>query len=133
MKFEGEYLYDIKNGKGIEYNDEGKLIFKGEYLNDNEWKGKKYEYEYDSENNCDVLEGEYEYLFGDKNGKAIKYFKDGKIRFKGEYLNGEKWNGKEYNPYGELVNEIKNGKGNGKEFNFYGDERVKTNLFSIFY
>ena len=36
--FEGEYLNGKRNGKGKEYNSEGKLIFEGEYLN-----GKKTE------------------------------------------------------------------------------------------
>ena len=31
--FEGEYLNGKRNGKGKEYNKEGKLIFEGEYLN----------------------------------------------------------------------------------------------------
>ena len=45
-----------------------------------------------------------------KNGKAIKYFEDGKIKFEGEYLNNSKWNGKGYNTNGDLIYEIKNGK-----------------------
>jgi len=36
---EGEYLKGEKNGKGKEYNKEGKLIFEGEYIN--KWKRKK--------------------------------------------------------------------------------------------
>ena len=31
--FEGQYLYGVRNGKGKEYNSDGKLIFEGEYLN----------------------------------------------------------------------------------------------------
>ena len=30
----------------------------------------------------------------EKNGKAREYYDDGKLLFEGEYLNGEKWNGK---------------------------------------
>ena len=35
MKYEGEYLNGKrkKNGKGKQYNDNGKLLFEGEYLN----------------------------------------------------------------------------------------------------
>ena len=33
LKFEGEYVDDLKNGKGKEYNYNGKLIFEGEYFN----------------------------------------------------------------------------------------------------
>ena len=36
--FEGEYLNGEKNGKGIEYED-GKYIFYGEYLNGKHWNG----------------------------------------------------------------------------------------------
>ena len=31
--FEGEYLNGERNGKGKEYDNDGKLIFEGEYLN----------------------------------------------------------------------------------------------------
>ena len=52
--FEGEYLGDIKCGKGIEYNDKGDIVFEGEYLNKiKNGKGKLY----DREEN--VYEGEY--------------------------------------------------------------------------
>ena len=33
MIFEGEYLNKLKNGKGKEYYDNGRLKFEGEYLN----------------------------------------------------------------------------------------------------
>ena len=29
--------------KGKEYDEDGNLIFEGEYLNDNQWKSKKYD------------------------------------------------------------------------------------------
>ena len=51
------------NGKGKEYDDEGELIFEGEYYNGKRWNGKGNEY--------------------DDNGELI---------FEGEYLNGEKQN-----------------------------------------
>ena len=62
---------------------------------------------------------------GKKNGKAIEYFKGGKTRFEGEYLNNRKWNGKGYNANGEVIYEIKNGKGDIKEFDFNGNEKIK--------
>ena len=43
MEFEGEYLKGKRNGKGIEYHDNGKVEFEGEYLNGKEWKGKGYD------------------------------------------------------------------------------------------
>ena len=42
----------------------------------------------------DILRFEGEYLNGEKNGKAKKYYYDGKLMFEGEYLNGKIWNGK---------------------------------------
>ena len=41
--FEGEYLNEERNGKGKEYNKKGKLEFEGEYLNEErDGKGKEY-------------------------------------------------------------------------------------------
>ena len=37
--FEGEYINGEKNGKGRKYM-RGNLIFEGEFLNDEYWKGK---------------------------------------------------------------------------------------------
>ena len=99
LEYEGEYLYNKKwNGKGYdeqyniiyelikgtgkikEYNDNGKLIFEGEYLN------------------------------GEKNGKGKEYYDNGKLKFDGEYLKGKQWNGKLYDPENINIYEIKNGK-----------------------
>ena len=44
MIFEGEYLNGKRNGKGKEYNDEGKLIFEGEFSNGKRWNGIGEEY-----------------------------------------------------------------------------------------
>ena len=33
LKFEGEYLFGKRNGKGKEYDINGKLIYEGEYIN----------------------------------------------------------------------------------------------------
>ena len=84
LEYEGEYLnnkkwngkgYDLEKGKIIykinkgdgkikEYNDDGKLIFDGEYLNGKRnGKGK----EYDNEGNL-IFEGEY--LIGKRNEKG---------------------------------------------------------------
>ena len=104
--FEGNYLYNEKNGKGKLYNEFGKIIYEGEYLFNKKWKGKEYIYFSDRK---DILKAEYEIFNKKRNGKAIKYFKNGKIKFEGEYLNDRKWNGKRYDPFGEIVYEIKNG------------------------
>ena len=42
--FEGSYVNGKRNGKGKEYDDDGKLIFEGEYLNGKRWIGKGKEY-----------------------------------------------------------------------------------------
>jgi len=59
----GKIIYELKNGNGKvkEYNDDGDLIFKGEYLN------------------------------GQRNGKGKEYdTNSGKLIFEGEYLNGKR-------------------------------------------
>ena len=62
------------------------------------------------------------YYLEKKNGKSIKYFKGGKRRFEGEYLNGKKWRGKGYAPNGKLLYEIIDGKGLiTKKYDFYGN------------
>ena len=40
IKFEGEYLDGKRNGKGKEYDYDGKLEFEGEFKNDKIWNGK---------------------------------------------------------------------------------------------
>jgi len=41
-----------------------------------------------------------EYEIKDGKGNIKEYDDFGKLKFEGEYLNGKKWNGKEYNNYG---------------------------------
>ena len=49
------------------------------------------------------LKFEGEYLLGERHGKGKEY-KNGKLRFEGEYLNGKRnGKGKEYNDKGELI------------------------------
>jgi len=55
-------------------------------------------------------------LEGKRNGKGKEYYDNGKIKFEGEYLNGEKWNGKGFNYYGDMAFEIIDGKGNIREY-----------------
>ena len=42
MKFEGEFINGERNGKGKEYDYDGKLEFDGEYLNGKRWNRKGY-------------------------------------------------------------------------------------------
>ena len=90
--FEGEYLNGIKNGKGKQYDGFGNLLFEGEYLEGKRWNGK----------------GKDDGIFSHKN-EII------------EYLNGEKI----YN------------KNNNVNFNFSNgvvkiEQKNKNNLFSFF-
>ena len=109
LMFEGEYLNGKRNGKGKEYDWNGKLIFEGEYLNgkrhgkgeefsefsfDDEYLNKK-KYRKEKKICRSFFEGEFSN--GLRNGKVEEYI-DGKLRFKDEYLNGKRWNG-EVNEY----------------------------------
>ena len=104
LTFEGEYLNGKRNGKGKEYDDNGRLIFEGEYLNGKR-NGKRKEYLWNGK-----LGFEGEQLNGNKNKKGKQYFGSSKLRFDGEYLNGKKWNGKTYD-YNNKDYEVKNGNG----------------------
>ena len=120
--FEGYYSNGKRNGKGIEFNEKGKLIFEGEYLNGKKWKGTEKIYDQDTGKlifQCQYLNGimdgeaeEYDKFNGDllfkgnylkekRNGKGIEYKftpRGNKIKiFEGEYINGERKKGKEYN------------------------------------
>jgi len=85
--FEGEYIDGLKNGKGKEFYNNGKLLFEGEYINEL------------------------------RNGKGKEYDKDGKIIIDGEYSNGCGWNVKEYDKNNNIINVIKEGKGYIKYYN----------------
>ena len=88
--FEGEYLNGEENGKGKEYNEiNGKIEFEGEYLKGKKWEGKIIKYFDNGEKN---FEGNY--INGSINGIVREWDKNGKCIFDGEYLNGKKWNSK---------------------------------------
>ena len=65
-----------------------------------------------------IFEGEY--IKGERNGKGKEFYNNHNLRYKGEYLNGKKWNGEGYNIKGNMEYKIKDGKGNIKEFNYNG-------------
>ena len=70
------FILDVKKGKE---NKNGKLVYKGEYVNGKkDGKGKEY-YE-------DELIFEGEYIKGERNGKGKQYFFD-ELIFEGEYYN----------------------------------------------
>ena len=60
-----------------------------------------------------IFEGEYSNEV--RNGKGKEYYLNGNLKFEGEYFNGKKWNGKGYDKYGNIIYELKDGKGFGKE------------------
>ena len=112
--FEGEYSNGKRNGKGIEYYNNGKKKFEGEYLNGKRHgRGKEYDYNGDTK-----FEGEY------LNGKRWKAKLDiyGNKRQKIgelEYVNGKIWNLVEYDYNNKIISEIKEGRGYRKFF--FGD------------
>ncbi len=63
----------------------------------------------------DIMTGKNNFEFKEGNGKGKEYYSDDKLRFEGEYLNGERSNGKGYNPEGKLIQKLK--KELGKEKN----------------
>ena len=174
LRYEGQFKYGEANGKGKEYDFDGKLIFEGEFLNGKRWNGYGFDWssgfrgEYlngkewngifnEDEDNlkCELNNGkglvkikdfnrtkfEFEYLNGEKNGKARECDRDGNLVFDGEYLNEEKWkgkikkyyknkklkfeydivngliwDGKEYDENGAIICELNNGNGKVKEY-----------------
>ena len=121
-----KYFIGDKNGKVKEYNNDDYLIYEGDYKNgERNGEGKEYYY------NILIFEGEYK--DGKRNGKATKYYykeffmanarkrppnsniikNDDCIEYKfvGEYLNGKKWNGKEYDKNNKIIYELNYGKG----------------------
>ena len=116
--FSSKLICETKEGEGIikEFNNFGKLIFEGKYLNGvrNE-KGKEYDY-YGS------IKFEGMYLNGKKNGKGKEYYSLNKIKFEGEYLNDQRnGKGKEYSVNGVLIfeGEFSKGEKNGKGKDYY--------------
>ena len=57
--YEGEFSNEQKNGKGKEYDDNGRLIYEGEFLNDV------------------------------RHRRGKEYFNDGKLKYEGEFSNGK--------------------------------------------
>ena len=82
LEYEGDYLYYTKwNGKG--YDENGNITY---VLKNGSGKIK----DYNDDGNL-IYEGEY--LDGKKNGKGKEYDDNNQLIFYGEYLNGERWNG----------------------------------------
>ena len=70
-----------------------------------------------------LFEGEY--LNGEKNGKGKEYNHHGDLLFEGEYLNGKEYNGKRYDPDGNMIYELKEGNGYVKLYDVDGQLRFE--------
>ena len=72
MKFEGEYLNGLRNGKGKEYDiNSGKLTFEGEYFEGKKWNGYEKEYYIDGGDFSQHLSYEGQVING-KRGPNLK-------------------------------------------------------------
>ena len=90
LEFEGEYLNGERNGKGKEYIID-ELKFEGEYSKGKRnGKGKEYNF------NDGTLIFEGEYLNGIRNGKGKEYYRNGQLKFEGEYFYDKRIKGKLY-------------------------------------
>ena len=99
----GNLICEINNieGKGKEFYGIGELMFEGEYSNgERNGKGKEYYY-----GNRLLFEGEY--LNGKRNGKGKLYNIFGQIIFEGKYLNDKQWEGIGYDPFNNIMYELK--------------------------
>ena len=117
----GKYFIGEKNGTGKEfdlYNDQ--CIFEGDYsYGKRAGYGKEYFYDkYDEK----ILVYEGNYLFGKRNGKGTEYYSSGKPSFKGIYVSGMKYIGEGYNTKGNIIYELKDGKGHIIELDFDGND-----------
>ena len=118
--FEGEFK-DNKRYKGKEFNQKGEIIFEGIYNNEGEkWDGTGY----NRENKFNYVEGKIE-------GNVVTYDYINHELFKGEYKNGEKYNGilkiyfDDINHILKKEIEVQNGKLTGKGKEYYGNKRLK--------
>ena len=70
MYYESDYFHGEKSGEGIEYYNREIILFEGKFFN------------------------------GEKNGIGVEYDNDGEeVVYEGEFLYGERWNGKEIGDY----------------------------------
>ena len=104
VKYVGQYLNGVKNGKGTSYKINGEIEYEGEFSNNKIIRGKKYKsykviYEGDFlnqkyhgkgkeyRNGHLIYEGEFEEGKRHGNGKEFKY---GNVVFEGKYENGKR-------------------------------------------
>ena len=131
--FEGKYLNGKKwNGIGyynneiiLEYDNNELYNFEPDFTSkekDDLKKTKIYEIKngkgFVKEFNDKVLVFEGEYKHGERNGIGKEYNRTGNVIYQGEYLNGKRWTGKGLDIKGNIVYELKGGKGYVKEYYF---------------
>lgn len=159
--FSGMHFNGKKFGKGIEFYENGDIKYDGQFANDKyEGEGvlyfeKKYstdDNDKDSDNsseresscsNENDLELKHNICYtggwknGKKNGKGIEYFRNGKLKYDGAFINDE-YNGfgvlnyyqgkNKYNYSGNFVNGKKHGKGTLKNtksvWSYYNYDRM---------
>ena len=63
-----------------------------------------------------IFKFEGEYLNGERNGKGKEYNEDGNLKFEGKYKINRRWAGKGYDPFNNMIFELKDGKGFIKEY-----------------
>ena len=146
LKFEGEYSNGIKirgskydklgnryltfdHGNGEEKYNNKKSMFVGGYYNGKRWNGIGYD-----------INGNEDFEIKCGKGKSVKeYFDDGKIKFEGEYYNGERnGKGKRYDYEGGIIfeGEYLNGerwKGFGKEYYTDKEEEEERRLKNMIF
>ena len=64
------------------------------------------------------FDGEYLYSY---KLRGKEYYLDGILEYEGKYLYNKKWEGKGYDKNGNIIYELKNGTGKVIEYNQYGE------------
>ena len=121
----GNLEFEVKYGcgKGIEILDD-KSIYEGEYFNGKR-NGKGMEYYYYSSSKIKYIG---EYLNGKRHGKGKEYYENGEIKFEGDYLNGDWWNGRGYNVRGFCLFKLNYGKGMVEEYHENDSKNINNNF-----
>ena len=83
QKYKGNIEQGLYEGRGILFNEEGKMIYNG-FFKEGKYEGYGKEYE----DNKLIYKGFF--LDGKYNGKGTLYCKDGDVKFEGEFVKGKK-------------------------------------------
>ena len=107
--YEGEHYKGFRNGKGKEYNKNREKIFEGIFFNGKKWNGVGKEFYKDGS-----LKYKGEYMYNHK--KIGRNYVKGKVIYEGEYLYDKKWNGRGYDEDGKFAYILENGNGKMVEY-----------------